>query len=615
MGRAAVATSVFPVPRSVVKAGAPVRSPRACRWIVVDPRFGDPLVSRVREFASARCALFACGLEATASAPARGRVFAAVRKAKTGLGTQGYRLACGDEGVEIAAEDAPGAWYGLLTLGQLLDAHGVRLPGLEIEDAPDFAERGVMIDISRCKVPSLDTLKRLIGRLAAMKINQVQLYTEHTFAFSAHEVVWRDASPLRHQEILELDAHCRAHFVQLVPNQNSFGHFERWLRHPEYRALAECPDGFDYPWGGRSPWGSTLKPESRSLELLAGLYDEMLPLYSSRLFNAGCDETWELGQGWSRTLCEKRGKVQVYLDFLLRIHRLVKRHGRQMMFWGDIVLHEPQLVKRLPKDLIALDWGYEVEHPFAEQTAHFARAGVPFYVCPGTSSWNSLTGRTRNCLANLANAAGAGAANGAAGYLNTDWGDGGHHQYLPVSWPGYAAGAALSWCFATNRSADVACALDRLVFEDGADVMGRLLLDLGSVLDLVPVKTFNSSIFNHLLFWDMGKKAAPIDKVKASELRACVRAFDELEQRADEARPAAGDGELSRAEVRNAIAMARHAARRGLAAATPRADRGPLRRELQRVIGLHEELWLARNRPGGLRESSGRLREALGPLA
>ena len=67
-------------------------------------------------------------------------------------------------------------------------------------------------------------------------------------------------------------------------------------------------------------------------------------------------------------------------------------------------------------------WGYEAGHPFEQQCALIAEANVPFYVCPGTSSWNSLTGRLDNATKNLYEAASAGANHGAMGYLVTDWG-------------------------------------------------------------------------------------------------------------------------------------------------------------------------------------------------
>lgn len=70
---------------------------------------------------------------------------------------------------------------------------------------------------------------------------------------------------------------------------------------------------------------------------------------------------------------------------------------------------------------------------------------IPFYVCPGTSSWNTVVGRTDNAVANLVSAAHHGRENGAVGYLITDWGDNGHWQTLPVSYLGFMAGAGLAW--------------------------------------------------------------------------------------------------------------------------------------------------------------------------
>jgi hypothetical protein len=286
-----------------------------------------------------------------------------------------------------------------------------------------------------------------------------------------------------------------------------------------------------------------------------------------------------------------------------------------MMFWGDIILHQPELIRELPADCIAMDWGYEANHPFAAQCAHFARSGIPFYVCPGTSSWNSLTGRTSNALGNLWNAAASGRRYKARGYLITDWGDGGHHQYLPVSWLGILAGAAYAWCGAANRNADISAAANHLVFEDSTGILGGLFYELGKTLELVPVQRGNGSIFNEMLFWDMEKPLGFAKDLSIRSLRRCLRHLEKIEGCIADARPEAVDGERVKAELANAIAMTRHAVRRGLFSLGEKGlSKGALRRELQLVIKAHEELWLARNRPGGLRESSGRLRDAMKPL-
>ncbi|MCR5413233.1 MAG: beta-N-acetylhexosaminidase [Kiritimatiellae bacterium] len=271
---------------------------------------------------------------------------------------------------------------------------------------------GYQLDVSRCKVPKQEVLYRMVDILSSLGYNQFQLYTEHTFAYKGHETVWYDASPMTPEDIRALDDYCAKKGIELVPNQNSFGHMEHWLRHPGYSELALDPLE-----------GTILNPgDPRSLELVKGLYDQLLPCFHSRYFNVGCDEAED---------CPPRA----YCDFLKKIHAEVTKRGHTMMFWGDIVLKHPEFLPELPKDMICLDWGYGDTHPFEEQTAALEKAGMRFLVCPGTCAWGSLSGRLDNMLGNIDNAVTAGERHGAEGYLLADWGDGGYPQPWIVSLP------------------------------------------------------------------------------------------------------------------------------------------------------------------------------------
>ena len=75
-----------------------------------------------------------------------------------GIPVQGYQLRISDDGIELVAGDAAGAFYGVATLVQMLRQCEGALPAGEIEDSPDFPVRGVMLDISRSKVPTMETL-------------------------------------------------------------------------------------------------------------------------------------------------------------------------------------------------------------------------------------------------------------------------------------------------------------------------------------------------------------------------------------------------------------------------------------------------------------------------
>ncbi len=426
----------------------------------------------------------------------------AVRSKSAPTHAGGYKLTIDRNGVRIEFREAPGLHAAVATLRQLLRQYGRRLPCLKIRDWPDFARRGVMLDISRGRVPKLETLLELVEHLADFKINEFQLYTEHTFAYRHHQSVWQSWGALTGEEVRKLDARCQQLGIDLVPNQNSFGHLRYFLEHPRLKKLAEVSGPYPDYSGEFVRRPSTLAPNhSGTLPFLRKLYDELLPNFRSRFFNVGCDETWDLGRGQSKKLCAAKGQGRVYLDFLKQIHREVSARGKRTMFWGDIILKYPKLIPELlsfgvppsggvcnkssepPKggtpNLIALNWGYEANHPFEKEAALFAKAKIPFYVCPGTSTWQTLIGRHDNALANLRAAAQAGRRHGAIGYLITDWGDGGHPQPLAVSYLPYLAGASLSWCAKTFDEAKLIPVLSRDVFKDPTGNAAKAAFALG----------------------------------------------------------------------------------------------------------------------------------------
>ena len=432
---------------------------------------------------------------------------------------EGYALTISKTGIEISFRETGGLRAATATLRQLLRQYGRRLPCLRIRDWPDFARRGVMLDISRGRVSKLETLLDLAEKLSDFKINELQLYTEHTFAYKKYKSVWQSWGALTAKEIQILDARCRELGIDLVPNQNSFGHLRYFLEDPRLKKLGELSAPYEAETKDFLRRPTTLAPNHPgTLPFLRKLYDELLPNFSSEFFNIGGDETWDLGKGQSKKLCEAKGKGRVYFDFLKKIHREVAGRDKRMMFWGDIILKYPKLLPELASlgtpvsdpaslsqlskyarsetgapRLIALTWGYEANHPFEKEAAQFAKAKIPFYVCPGTSTWQTLIGKHDNALANLRAAAKAGKKSGALGFLNTDWGDGGHPQPLAVSWPLFAAGAALAWNSKAMDERSLLAVLSRDVFEDPSGKIANAGFKLGFAHQKLGVKALNET--------------------------------------------------------------------------------------------------------------------------
>ena len=529
---------------------------------------------------------------------------------------QGYTLTVQAGQITISGQNLAGVYYGVATLAQLLQHYGAEQPDMTVHDYPDFPVRGVMLDISRDKVMSMETLYALVELLASWKLNQLQLYMEHTFAYSQHETVWKEASPFTGQQILELDHFCQQHHVELVANQNSFGHMERWLKHPDYKHLAECPDGFIGDFGdhlGERRPATSLNPlDPASIALIDGLYGELLPHFTSPTLNVGGDEPWEMGQCQSRAACEANGRGRVYVDYLLKLHELTQKHGRQMMFWADVIVKYPELIPEIPKDVIAIEWGYYMGHPYEQHSPMFAQSGLPFYVCPGTSSWNSLAGRTTNAIGNIRDAASTGLKYGASGLLLTDWGDRGHWQPLPVSYLGFACGLANAWAYDANSEINLPAVLDQFVFHDTAGLMGKVVADLGDLYTLPGLEYPNGSLLFFLLQQndhDLLTLIRNLDQnvvldkpfgIITATMQQALASLDENLQRI--ARAQASD--LVKIEFTQVANLMRHACQRGLFLnGETGVTATDLLNDLENLIPQQRLNWLARNRSGGLKDS------------
>jgi hexosaminidase len=483
---------------------------------------------------------------------------------------EGYALTISKKGIEILFRESGGRRAAMATLGQLTRQYGRRLPCLKIRDWPDFPRRGVMLDVSRGRVPRLETLLELAESLAGFKINELQLYTEHTFAYRNYQPVWQSWGALTGAEIRKLDARCRELGIDLVPNQNSFGHLRYFLEHPSLMKLAAVSGPYEDDSGEFVRRPSTLAPNHPgTIPFLRGLYDELLPNFSSRFFNAGCDETWDLGRGRSEKLCWAKGRERVYLDFLQKIHREVSARGKRMMFWGDIILKHPGLIRELPEDLIALDWGYEANHPFEKEAAQFAKSKIPFYVCPGTSTWQTLIGRHDNALANLRAAAKAGQKHGAMGYLIADWGDGGHPQPLAVSWPMFAAGAALAWNAKGFDETKLIPVLSRDVFHDSSRCIAKAALALGFAHRKLGVQAPNETPLGTVvtapppeqreLFCRNGLKW--FTRIPEKKIRAVLKEIERQRRLLSRAKPGRVSGRMPAVELDLAARMAAQSCR------------------------------------------------------
>ena len=536
---------------------------------------------------------------------------------------QGYTLTADSSGLRVQFADAAGRRHALATLAQLR-AHAKgqpdeSLPCLRITDAPRFAIRGVMLDVSRDRVPTMAEFASIIAQLAAIKINHLQLYTEHTFAYAGHESVWQGWSPLTGDEIRTLDALCAAHGIELAANQNCFGHLAQWLRNPKYAHLAETHGDWMFEVWPRSGPFSLCPTDPASLELVRDLLGQLVPNFSSTLVNIGCDETYDITFGRSKDEVARRGRAAVYLEFVAKVCEVARALGRTPMFWADIALHDPGCIPQIPKDLISLAWGYEPHSPFAKWTADLAAAGRRCWVCPGTSSWRSITGRSSERNLNL-NAAAA-CSGQADGFLSCDWGDTGHHQMWPIALHAIAHSAQAAWAGETGSAHARACGMAHGVAAGGvagAGALGEWLESLGDVdapLRQIagrlsrPAQSGEFALWNqsalfadlHNCAWD--ERAEVVAQEQWQETRArievCAHALPAILAACPENAVLAR--ELGHTLATAALAADRAIARRARPGSSD--DRAVLAQRIGALAAESAALWPLRSRPGGLEHS------------
>lgn len=532
--------------------------------------------------------------------------------------------------IGIAHRTDAGLRSALATVAQLRNQYGDAIPALEILDFPAIDTRGVMLDVSRNRIPTMEEFARVVSQLAILKLNHLQLYTEHTFAYAGHDEVWRGWNPITPEEVAQLHEWCSNAGIELAANQNCFGHLTHWLKHPRYAPLAETHGEWTFDRFKRSGPFSLCPGDPGSIELVRDLLGQMLPRFASPLANVGCDETYDVGQGRSAGEVARRGKAAVYFDFVEQVFALAREHGKRPMFWADIALSHPESIDRVPEDAVALAWGYEADADFEQWCETLKRAGKTAWVCPGTSSWRSITGRTSTRRANLRAAADAAAKHNVPGYLVTDWGDAGHQQAWPVALVAIAEAADRAWNAGRPgepdpRAISLHCFGDRsLTIAAWLDELGDIDLPLRARCGRDWFEGRGGPLRNaSAMFADLAEPwasraigpAGDDPQAIAADLHEWAEVMNRLPA-LRETMPAAVSPQLraeleltwSRATFACLRAVSRRLDRLQRITGDPSFDRGQavaaLTADLESIMQTHESLWLMRSRPGrGLEDS------------
>ncbi|PKM94633.1 MAG: hypothetical protein CVU84_08940 [Firmicutes bacterium HGW-Firmicutes-1] len=359
---------------------------------------------------------------------------------------EGYQLCITPKTIKIIASTHVGQYYGVATLIDLIMNQGLRLNEKVLDDEPYFKHRGVMLDITRGRIPKLSYLKEVIDVLSHYKVNQLQMYMEHTFQFSFMSEASMGKDGLSSMEFMELDAYCYERHIELIPCIATFGHLYELLKSHSFKHLCEYENFNDehFSWMNRQMRHTIDCMNPESLELVRQMIKEITPCFRSKYLNICGDETYDMGKGRNKERFTEIGGARLYVDFLNQILDTVIEHDKIPMYWGDVILQYPEYINEIRTDAIPLHWWYEATVKEAD-FAVFERTHRPYYSCPATAGWNHFMNDYKRAYSNIDKMIEYGVKYNAAGILVTDWGDFGQINHLSTSLPLLKYGAKKAW--------------------------------------------------------------------------------------------------------------------------------------------------------------------------
>lgn len=346
--------------------------------------------------------------------------------------SESYLLHVNRAGVVLASKTAEGVFYGLQTLRQLIGAN-TQIPAVSIADWPALRYRVLSIDINRGPILTEDSLRSAIRTMAEYKMNMLSLYLEHVFQYSHSPVAAPPGGEVSPEMIRRLGVYARQYHVDLVAHQQLFGHLHNLLKFELYAGMGEIPHG------------SVLSPASeKTYEWIRQSAEQLAKAFPSRFMHFGADETWELGEGQSREMARESGAAGVYLRHVQRVVELLRPLGKRLFLPGDIVLKHPEIIPKLPKDLIAVSWVYAPRDDYSASIEPFRKAGLDWFCSTTVHNWNRVFPAFSQTVANVNNFARDAKKSGALGMIATHWADDGEALFN-MTWYGVVFSAAAAW--------------------------------------------------------------------------------------------------------------------------------------------------------------------------
>ncbi len=254
--------------------------------------------------------------------------------------------------------------YFYRALGLLVE-NAKKSSSFDITEDTHFTMLGVMIDTSRCGVPTVDSLKRMIDFLAVMGYNMAMLYTEDTVELEGRPYFGYMRGRYTREELVAVDDYAYGYGIEVIPCIECYGHMEKYLIWPEANEIKDTS-------------GVLLAREEKTFEFVEQLISTVSSCFRSKRIHIGMDEAWDMGRG---AFLDKHGYVppfDIFNEFMDGLIAITNKYGLTPMMWSDMYFRisnnnndgyyeadvvVPDDVKaKIPKEVELVFWHYGEKH-------------------------------------------------------------------------------------------------------------------------------------------------------------------------------------------------------------------------------------------------------------
>ena len=299
-----------------------------------------------------------------------------------------------------------------------------------------FKTLGVMIDMSRNAVMSVEGLKKYLRLLRKMGYNCAMLYTEDTYEVNEEPYFGYMRGRYSKEEMKELDAFANSIGITLIPCIQTLAHLNatiRWRQFP-----VDCDD-------------ILLVDDERSYELIDRMFATLSECFTSKKIHIGMDEANMLGRGRHLNIHGYESADVLMKRHLLRICEIAEKYGYELMMWSDMFFRPwnngayyipkakvPQeYIDALPKSVIPVYWDYyktSVEL-YDNMMENHAQLSKKTWFAGGSWSWAGFAPFNAFTVTSMLPAMDSCRKNNIRNIFMTMWGDNGgecsHFAQLP----------------------------------------------------------------------------------------------------------------------------------------------------------------------------------------